>query len=230
MKKKILGITTIRSDYDLMSGLYIRINADDNFTLKLIVAGAHLSSSYGESVELIKKDGLKILLEIETLINSDTRISKIKSASLLLQNSIETIKRYNPDLIIFAGDREDTIISAMIGSFLHIPTAHFYGGDHVMDGNVDNPIRHAVSKLSSFHFVSTKVHFDRLISIGENIDRIYNIGSMALDNFKNHQPMPLKKIISNFSLNENFTNFCLLIFHPLDLEWDNSSKKYFRIF
>ena len=110
MKKKILGITTIRSDYDLMSGLYIRINADDNFTLKLIVAGAHLSSSYGESVELIKKDGLKILLEIETLINSDTRISKIKSASLLLQNSIETIKRYNPDLIIFAGDRERILL------------------------------------------------------------------------------------------------------------------------
>lgn len=165
MKKKILGITTIRSDYDLMSGLYMKINADDNFTLKLIVAGAHLSSSYGKSVELIKKDRLNILLEIETLINSDTRISKIKSASLLLQNSIEIINKYKPDLIIFAGDREDTIMAAMIGSFLHIPTAHFYGGDHVMDGNVDNPVRHAVSKLSSFHFVSTQVHYDRLISI-----------------------------------------------------------------
>jgi UDP-hydrolysing UDP-N-acetyl-D-glucosamine 2-epimerase len=147
----------------------------------------------------------------------------------LLQNSIEIINKYKPDLIIFAGDREDTIMAAMIGSFLHIPTAHFYGGDHVMDGNVDNPVRHAVSKLSSFHFVSTQVHYDRLVSIGENIERIYNIGSMALDNFKNHKPMSTKSIINHFKLNKNFTDFCLLIFHPLDLESDSSSQIFQNI-
>mgnify|MGYP000514619259 FL=1 len=139
--KKILAFSSIRSDYDLMSPLYMLLHEDKDIDFKIIVSGAHLSHSFGYSVEQIRKDGFNILLEIETLLSSDTGLSRVKSASLLLQNSLETIARFNPDLMIFAGDREDVLMYAMIGGYLNIATIHVFSGDHTEDGYIDNPIR-----------------------------------------------------------------------------------------
>ena len=216
--KKILAFTTIRSDYDLLSPLFFLLNDDKEIDFRLIVAGAHLSDSYGRSVDLIEKDNLNILLKIETLINSNSSPSRLKSASILLINAIDIVAQFNPDLILYSGDREDVIIGALLGSYLQIPTMHFFGGDHTEDGHVDNPVRHATSKLSTIHMVANKDHNSRLILMGENPQRIFNIGSIALDKILKHKvkkDFDVKKI---FNLGEGFDQFALVIFHPHDQE------------
>ena len=227
--KKILAVTSIRSDYDLMSPLYNKLLNNNNFNLMLLVSGAHLSKSYGNSVDLIRKDGYKILLEIETLIDSDSSKSRLKTASLLLQNSIDVVHNYSPDLIVYAGDREDNIIGALLGAYLQIPTAHFYGGDHVQDGHVDNPIRHAVSKLSTYHFVSIQEHCNRLIRIGEHPKRIFNIGAISLDKIFNHKKIEKNELIEKLDVSKKFREFCLVIFHPLDKEMKITGKIFQNI-
>lgn len=217
-KKRILGITTIRSDYDLMSSLYRRLSDDSEIELSLIVAGTHLSATYGNSIELIKKDGIRILSTFETLLDSDSLQSRLKSASLLLLSTIDLAASYSPDLIMYAGDREDTIIGALLGAYLEIPTAHFYGGDHAKDGYVDNPVRHAVSKLSTIHFVSHEQHRRRLLLLGELPDRIHVVGNIGIDNFVRHVSMPVADIKKRFSLRKGFDGFALLIFHPVSEE------------
>ena len=123
--RRILGISSIRSDYDLMSQLYKSLNEDPDVDFGILVSGAHLSPAYGYSAELIRQDGLKIIGEVETLINGDSKSSRLKTASCFLSGSIDLIRTFNPDVMIFAGDREDVLIAAMIGGFLGIPTAHF---------------------------------------------------------------------------------------------------------
>ncbi len=213
--KKIVAITSIRSDYDLMSPLYKLLHADPEIELKLLVSGAHLSQTYGMSVELIKKDGFDILLSIETLIDSNSRQARLKTASLFLQNSIDCIASYNPDLILFAGDREDVVMGGLLGGFLEIPTIHFYGGDHVQDGHIDNPVRHATSKLATIHMVSLEEHKQRLIAMGESPARIYNIGSIALDRFLQHQAKTKKQLLESFAAGSDFDNYAIVIFHPV---------------
>jgi len=225
--KKILAITSIRSDYDLMTQLYQLLNKDIDIELKLLVSGAHMSPSFGKSVDLIHKDGFDILVKLETLIDSDTNVSRLKTASLLLQNSIDIIEAYRPDLIIYCGDREDVIIGGLIGGYLEIPTLHFYGGDHVKDGHFDNPIRHATSKLSCVHMVSLYQHKNRLIKMGENPDRIFSIGSIALDKFCKHKPCSKNEIKSFFNIKRGFHTFVLIIFHPV-LEEKESAGLYFE--
>ena len=85
---KILALTSIRSDYDLMSPLYKRLHEDPNIELKLLVYGAHLSKAYGYSVKNIEDDGFDILIKLETLLDSDSKQSQLKTASLLLFNSV----------------------------------------------------------------------------------------------------------------------------------------------
>jgi len=219
--KKILAFSSIRSDYDLMSPLYRLLHEDKDIDFKIIVSGAHLSSSFGYSVEQIRKDGFEILLEIETLLGSDTGLSRAKSASLLFQNSLETIAKFNPDLMIYAGDREDVLIYSMIGGYLNIPTVHVFAGDHVEDGYIDNPIRHATSKLSTAHFVTLEEHKKRLVRMGEEPKRVFVTGNISLDKFVEFKPLEKQEIKKIFNIRNGFNEFALLIFHPVTEEIKN---------
>lgn len=218
--KKILALTSIRSDYDLMSALYTRLQEDPDIELKFIVSGAHLSPTYGMSVKLIEADGFDILQAVETLIDSNSKASRLKTASLFLQNSIDAVARYDPDLILFAGDREDVVMGALLGGFLEIPTLHFYGGDHVQDGHIDNPVRHAASKLATIHMVCMEEHRQRLMKMGEAAERIFTIGSIALDRFVTHRPKEKRRLLKDLGIETGFEEFATLIFHPVAEEQD----------
>lgn len=216
--KKILAITTIRSDYDLLKPLYDLLHEDADMELKLLVAGAHLSYSYGHTVDYIERDGFEILCRIETLLDSNSPQSRVKTAAILFQNAIDIISAYSPDLIMYAGDREDVIVSAIISAYLGIPSIHFYAGDHTQDGYVDNPIRHATSKLSSIQMVTLEQHKDRLMMMGEPEERIHVIGNLSLDRFANHAQTPMNDIRCALGITSNFTNHALVIYHPITEE------------
>ncbi|OOE79278.1 UDP-N-acetylglucosamine 2-epimerase (hydrolyzing) [Salinivibrio sp. ML198] len=213
---KILAITSIRSEYDLMSYVYKKLNKEPGIELRLLVGGCHNSPSFGLTVEDIKSDGLNILCQIDSLVDSDSNSARLKSASILLLSSIDIVNSFSPDLIIYAGDREDVMIGALLGGYLGIPTIHFFGGDHACDGHIDNPIRHAVSKLSTCHFVSIIEHEKRLLKIGEPPSRIFNIGSVALDKFKE---VPIREDILEVVAGHRVTRpAAIFIFHPVDSE------------
>jgi UDP-hydrolysing UDP-N-acetyl-D-glucosamine 2-epimerase len=227
--KKILAFSSIRSDYDLMSPLYGLLHNDKDIDFKLIVSGAHLSHNFGYSVEQIRKDGFDILLEIETLLSSDTGLSRVKSASLLFQNSIEIISKFSPDLMIYAGDREDVLIYAMIGGYLEIPTIHFFAGDHTEDGYIDNPIRHATSKLSTAHFTTLYEHKKRLVRMGEDPKRVFVTGHFLLDRYVNFNPMSKTELSTYFGLDNKLEEFGLMIFHPITEEIKKTGKYFENI-
>ena len=224
--KRVLSFTSIRSDYDLMSGLYKKIHEAPTLELGLIVAGAHLSDSYGYTIRYIEKDDLPIIARIESLIDSDSASARIKSASILLQNCIHTVESFNPDVILFAGDREDVIVAALIGAYLKIPTIHFFGGDHASDGNVDNPVRHAASKLASLHFVTHESHVRRLKAIGEPESRIFLVGSPALDKFRNERKLPKKDLLKRLG-KAHWRKYALMIHHPI-LGYEEKAGQYFE--
>ncbi|MFK0278786.1 UDP-N-acetylglucosamine 2-epimerase [Ensifer sp. NPDC090286] len=218
--KKVLAITGARSEYGLMSPLFELLRTDPEMELKLLVTGAHLSPLYGHSARQIEQDGFDILLRIESLLDADSRASRIKTASIFLQGAIDTVANYNPDLIIYAGDREEVIMGALIGGYLGVPTLHFYGGDHVQDSHIDNPVRHATSKLSTGHMVTLDQHRQRLIRMGEPAERIHVVGNIALDRFVQNQPDSPEKVCEDMGVGKDFAPFAMMIFHPVGEEED----------
>jgi UDP-hydrolysing UDP-N-acetyl-D-glucosamine 2-epimerase len=216
--KKILAITTIRSDYDLMSGLYRLLDGDAEIEFKLLVAGAHLSATYGNTVDLIKKDGFEILAEIESLIDSDSQKARLKTASIMLQNAVDVVASWAPDLILYAGDREDVLVGGMLGTYLNISTIHFFGGDHEKDGHADTVARHATSKLSTFHVVSIDQHKQRLLKMGESADRIFVAGSIALDKFVQHRSGTYEEARRLLPEGKSLDGYAMVIYHPVDQE------------
>lgn len=212
--RRILAFTGIRSDYDLMSGLYTRIHQDPSMTLGLIVAGAHLSDSFGYTVRHIEEDGLPILARIESLLDSNSRASRLKSAAILLQGCLNVVEYFRPDVIMFPGDREDVMVGALVGAYLGIPTVHFFGGDHAADGHVDNPLRHATTKLSTLHFVSAEQHKQRLLKLAEPEERIFVIGSPALDRFVSAPWIKKEALLAKMG-RPDWDKYALVIHHPI---------------
>jgi UDP-hydrolysing UDP-N-acetyl-D-glucosamine 2-epimerase len=225
--KKILGITAIRSDYDLMSSLYSVLHQDPDIDFRLLVAGAHLSVVHGRSVELIRRDGFKVLGEVESLIAGDSPRARLKTASIFLQSAVDIVANWGPDLLIFAGDREDVLIGGMLGTYLRIPTVHFFGGDHEHDGHADTSVRHATSKLSTAHVVSIEEHKQRLMCIGEDPARIFVCGSIALDKFRQFKSMSMQELYARIPDGKNLDGYALLIFHPVDSE-DHAAGVHFE--
>ena len=212
--KKILGITGIRSDYDLLSSLYRQLADTPGMDCRLLVGGAHLSRSYGHTVDMIIADNVPILARIESLIDGDTVSSRLKTASIFLQGAIDVVAAWAPDLIVYAGDREEVWIGAMLGTYLEIPTVHFYAGDHTLSGHVDNPIRHAVSKLSTAQFVATTEHRDRLIAMGEPPQRVFVVGNLSLDNFVAEPVRPFADLQQRLGLPRGEHQYAVVLFHP----------------
>jgi GDP/UDP-N,N'-diacetylbacillosamine 2-epimerase (hydrolysing) len=226
IRKKILAFSGIRSDYDLLSGVYKEINKDSAIDFRLVVSGAHLSPSYGYTLKYIEKDNLPILCKIESLLDSNSPMARIKSAAILLQSCIHSVSEFAPDVIMFAGDREDAMVAALIGIYAKIPTVHFFGGDHTVDGNVDNPVRHAISKLSSLHFVIHESHKERLKALGEEDMRIHVVGNPALDRYKKIPYVPKQKILK--LLNKEFwKDYVIVIHHPI-LGFEEKAGAYFE--
>ena len=227
--RKVLAITTIRSDYDLLSSVYKLLHKSEYFDLKLLVGGTHLSPAFGSTVNEIKADGFSILGEIESLHESDSLKARLKSASNLLQGAIDMVSDWQPDLILFAGDREDVLIGGMLGAFLNIPTIHFFGGDHETDGHTDTVIRHATSKLSTFHIVTIEEHKQRLLRMGEPAHRIFVSGNPALDKFAERKRKPSDSVPPSPWLSKDLSSYALLIYHPLDKQSESPGETFDNI-
>ncbi len=179
-KKLILGVTGIRSEYDIMSSVFRAINNHSNLDLQLVVTGAHLSEEYGYTIDEIHKDGFFVAEEIESLINGDQPSSRVKGLAIQLQGLVQTVARIKPDILLVLGDREEAMTTALVGAYMNIPVAHLCGGDRVI-GNVDDQVRHAVTKLAHLHFVSNSESAERISRLGEQSFRIFNVGNPGLD-------------------------------------------------
>ena len=224
MKRKFLAFTGGRSDYDLMSGVFAAIHQSTDMELGLVVTGTHLSTKHGQTIKEIQKDGFNIVGQIQTLENSDSTNSRAIAAGRILSQGGQLVESWKPDAILFAGDREEVIAASVLATYLAIPSIHFYGGDHASDGNTDNPIRHATSKLSSLHFVTIPEHRDRLVKMGELKSRIFVTGNPAIDRFKSIPVMSQADVLKAMN-RPNFKEYAVVVFHPEITSYKEAGKQ-----
>ncbi|ARU63787.1 UDP-N-acetylglucosamine 2-epimerase (hydrolyzing) [Tumebacillus avium] len=163
-----------------MSSVFRAIDDHPDLELELIVTGAHLADAYGYTVEEIRRDGFKIADEIESLLNADSDTARVKGLAIQLQGMVQTVTRVRPDFLLVLGDREESMTTALVGAYLNIPVVHIAGGDRVV-GNVDDQVRHAVTKLAHLHCATNEESAERIRRLGEQDFRVHNTGNPGLD-------------------------------------------------
>lgn len=181
MMRKICVITTSRAEYGLLYWLMKGIQADPGLRLQLVVTGTHLSPEFGSTIDMIRDDGFRIDRTFELQLLGDKSLDITHSLALALEGFAASFHTLEPDIIVILGDRFEILGAAGAALIANIPIAHIHGGELSL-GAIDDPIRHAVTKLSHLHFTATTVYRNRVIRMGEEPDRVFMVGAMGMDN------------------------------------------------
>ena len=161
--RKIAVITGTRAEYGILKPVLKAIDERSDLDLLLIVAGVHFLEDFGYTVEEIRKDDFKISAKIEGLYNKDNKKDMSISVGEAIKKLSETLDKLRPDILLLLGDRGEMLAGAVAATYMNIPIAHIHGGE--VSGNVDEPVRHAITKLASIHFPATKESADRIIKM-----------------------------------------------------------------
>ena len=220
--KKILFLTGTRADFGKIKPLILKLQKDKEFKVNIFVTGMHMLEKYGETHIEVNKSGIK---NIYKYINQNylDRMDMILAKTIL--GFSDYIKEYKPDLIIVHGDRVEALAGATVGALNNIQVGHIEGGE--VSGTVDEVIRHAVTKLVNFHFVSNESSFRRVMMLGEPKEKIYKIGSADIDIIKSNKLPSLKKVRDHYKI--PYKNFSLLLLHPVTTEIDYLSQQIFTL-
>lgn len=221
-RTKICFFTGTRAEFGLLSNLMHLIKKDKNFELQTIVTGTHTSKKFGLTINEIKKEGFKINKKIITSLISDTSVDISRAMSKILKQSSLILKQLNPDLLILLGDRYEALAIAIASMFENIPIAHFHGGEST-EGLYDEAFRHAITKMSYYHFAAHKNYKKKIIQLGEDSKRIFIIGGMGVDTIKNQSFYTKDEIEDKLKIKFNKKNL-IVTFHPITLEKNNTEK------
>lgn len=219
--KKVCVVTGTRAEYGLLYPVLKKINNDSELSLQLVVTGTHLSPEFGYTISEIEKDGFNISSKIEILLSSDTSVGVCKSMGLANISFSETFDRLKPDIVILLGDRFETFCAASVATVCNIPVAHLHGGE-TTEGAFDEAFRHSITKMSYLHFTSTEAYRKRVIQLGEDPKKVFNVGALGVENIKSLKLLK-KEGLENFLELSIDKPIFLVTFHPTTLE--NSTSK-----
>jgi GDP/UDP-N,N'-diacetylbacillosamine 2-epimerase (hydrolysing) len=181
--RHVMFVTGTRAEYDILRSVITAVDATDGLRASVVVTGAHLAPMYGHTGDLVDADGVTVAGRLETLLNTDSRSGRVKSAAIQLSGLVDLIVAQRPDFVVAPMDREEAVTTALAGAYLGIPVVHIGGGDTAEDGNIDNSVRDAVTKLSHLHMVTTEASAERVRRLGEEPWRVHVVGAPGLDRF-----------------------------------------------
>ncbi|WP_333575883.1 UDP-N-acetylglucosamine 2-epimerase [Sphingobacterium sp.] len=224
--KKICIVTATRAEYGLLRPLMNKLRDSDEFCLQILVTGSHLSPEFGLTYKFIEEDGFHIDEKVEMLLSSDTPEGIVKSMGVGMLGYAAAFSRLSPDAVIILGDRYEMLSVASTAAIFKIPIIHLHGGE-ITEGAYDDAIRHAITKLSALHFTSTEDYRKRVIQLGEQPGKVFNVGAIGLDNIHSLQLLTKTELESTLGIKFQKFNY-QVTFHPETLS-NISSKDQFRI-
>lgn len=214
--RKICVVTGTRAEYGLLSRLLKMIQDSPLTDLQIIATNMHLSPKYGETYKEIESDGFVIDKKVPMIVDGpDNSNTTLKCMSMALSGFADAYDELKPDLVVVLGDRYEILAAATAALISRIPIAHISGGD-VTEGAYDDAIRHSITKMSQLHFPSTEVYRRRVIQLGEQPDRVFNVGSTGIENIK-MLPLLVKDEIDKFIGMTLDRNTILVTYHPVTL-------------
>ena len=222
--RKICVVTSTRAEYGLLYWLLKEIEADSELKLQLIVTGMHLSPEFGLTYKEIEKE-FKIDKKIEILSGSHTSLDICAEMARVYEKFASALAELKPDILVLLGDRYEIFGVAGVASIMQIPIAHIHGGE-TTQGAFDEAFRHSITKMSHIHFAATNEYANRIIQLGEDPSRVFNVGGPGIENIKKLNLLNKDEFEKSINFKLAKKNI-LITFHPATLE-NSSAREQFN--
>ena len=209
-RRRVCYVSGTRADFGVMARTLALL--DSKVELGVAVTGMHLSAKYGSTVAEIEAAGLPINARIATNVEETSGAAMARAIAQTIAGLVDTFGSWRPDLVLLLGDRGEMLAGAIAATHCGIPVAHLHGGER--SGTIDEPVRHAISKLSHYHFVATPAARERLVRMGESPERIHVTGAPGLDELQSAEVQPREVLCQRAGLDPK-RPVCLVVFHPV---------------
>lgn len=178
-KRKIAVVITARPSYSRVKSVLTAIRQHPDLELQLIVAASALLDRYGSAINYIEKDGFEIAAKVFNVLEGENLTAAAKTTGIGILELSTVFDNLCPDVVVTVADRFETMATAICASFMNIPLAHIQGGE--VTGNIDEKVRHAITKLADYHFVSSEEAEARVLKLGEEPKVVFNTGCPSID-------------------------------------------------
>lgn len=213
--RRVMVVTGSRAEYGLLHRLLLEIDGSPLLELQLVVTGSHLSERHGRTVSEIERDGLPIAAAVDMALLGDRPADLTRSMGKALIGFADVLARLQPDIMVVLGDRYEVLAAAEAAMLARIPIAHIHGGE-ASEGQIDEAIRHALTKMAHYHFVAADAYGARVIQMGEQPDRVFNVGAPGLDAIVEGDGMSFDAAMASVGFTPTKPLF-LITYHPVTL-------------
>lgn len=207
-KYRVAFATGSRADYGIVRNYLKKLDSNKNIELSILTTGALLEEQYGHAIELIEKDGFKIETRVDIALDSSCNSKILKSMSVAMKEFGEFFENNKYDLLIVLGDRFEMLPVCIAAAIHRIKILHIHGGEATF-GNYDEFIRHAITKMSDYHFTATEEYRKRVIQLGENPEKVFCLGALGAENCMQIDEASVDKKICTFN-----KPYYVVLFHP----------------
>ena len=219
-------VITARPSYSRIKTALAAIKNHPALELQLVIAASALLERYGSAVNYIEKDGFYINARVFNVLEGENLTAAAKTTGIGILELSSVFDNLKPDVVVTIADRFETMATAIAASYMNIPLAHIQGGE--VTGNIDEKVRHAVTKLADLHFVASESARQRVIKLGEEPEYIFNTGCPSIDlaaNIMKDQSLtfePYKKYggVGNFP--DLSSGYLVVMQHPVTSEYRDS--------
>ncbi len=194
--KKICVVVASRANYGRVKYLMKAVQEHQDLELQLIVGASTLLARFGKAIDVIKSDGFTPNRSIYYVIEGETLATQAKSTGLGIVELSSAFEDLRPDMVVTVADRFETMATAIAAAYMNIPLVHLQGGE--VSGNIDDRVRHSITKLADLHFVASKESAERVIAMGENPSTVFNYGCPAMDVLANEDLSISNELMSRY--------------------------------
>jgi len=226
--RKVCVVVTARPSYSRIKSALCAIQKHPALELQLVVAASALLDRYGNTVQVIERDGFKIDERVYMVLEGENLVTSAKSTGLGIVELATVFDNLKPDVVVTIADRHETIATAIAAVYTNIPVAHVQGGE--VTGSIDEKVRHAVTKLADLHFVSNTHAAERVIRMGEDPASVYVTGcpsiDLAAETLKNpaFDFDPFQKYGGVGGRFDYFQDYLVVMQHPVTTEYEQARQ------
>jgi len=227
-KRKICVVITARPSYSRIKTVLTAIKQHESLELQLVIAASALLDRYGSAVNYIQKDGFEISAKVFNVLEGENLTAAAKTTGIGILELSTVFDNLKPDIVVTVADRFETMATAIAASYMNIPLAHVQGGE--VTGNIDEKVRHSITKLADYHFTASENARNRVIQLGENPEMVFNTGCPSIDIAKKileHKGLtfdPYEKYGGVGSKPDLNKGYVVVMQHPVTTEYKDSRK------
>lgn len=213
-------LTSSRADYGIYKPLLKLLSEDDRVSLSIIAFGSHLLSKYGETIHVIEREALGQILKVEGMGEEDSPSAIVTYYGKLVLQFNKLFESHQFDIVFALGDRYEMSAAVQATIPHELKIAHIHGGETTL-GAIDNVYRHQITIASKWHFVTTQFFKERVVSLIESDEFVYNVGALSLSEIAKNPLPDWFEVSKKFSIPQK--PFILSTFHPETVKSKNNS-------